>query len=93
MKEEVVKRDNSVLLSFIAGGVIGAGIALLLAPKTGKEIRRDLREFASDTKEGLSTVIHRGKDLYDESKVAITSAIDAGKTAYMQEKERHMKAA
>lgn len=93
MKEDIVKRDNSVLLSFLAGGVIGAGIALLLAPKTGREMRRELKDFAVDTKENMSAAIHQGKDLYDESKVAISSAIDAGKAAYMQEKERHIKAA
>lgn len=38
------KSTKSFLLGFLAGGAIGAIVALLYAPKSGKEMREDLRE-------------------------------------------------
>ena len=35
--------------SFVKGLVIGGGIALLLSPKPGKEIRKDLADKADET--------------------------------------------
>ena len=34
---------GGLLLGFLAGGIVGATLALLLAPKSGKELRRDIR--------------------------------------------------
>ena len=105
MKEERVDIDNgrSVLLPFLVGGVVGAGIALLLAPKAGREIRKDIKEFAGEAKEKVSSTFEKGKELYQEGKsaitsayeegrAAITSAVEAGKTAYVQEKEKRLAA-
>jgi gas vesicle protein len=101
MKEELVSTGNgkSVLLPFLVGGVVGAGIALLLAPKAGREIRKDIKKFAGEAQEKVSSTVERGKELYqegksaivgayEEGKSAITSAVEAGKTAYMHEKEK-----
>ncbi len=101
MKEELVSAGNgrSVVLPFLVGGVVGAGIALLLAPKAGREIRKDIGEFAGDAKEKLSSTFEKGKELYEEGRATIThayeegrsainSAVEAGKTAFMREKEK-----
>ena len=40
----------------ILGGAIGAGIALLLAPKTGEELRKDLSEKIADLFEKIKEV-------------------------------------
>jgi gas vesicle protein len=101
MKEELVSTGNekSVLLPFLVGGVVGAGIALLLAPKAGREIRKDIKEFAGEAKEKVSSTVERGKELYqegrsaiigafEEGKSAITNAMEEGKTAYMHMKEK-----
>ncbi len=101
MKEELVGIDSgrSVLLPFLVGGVVGAGIALLLAPRAGREIRKDIKEFAGEAQEKISSTFEKGKELYQEGKsaitsvyeegrAAVTSAVEAGKTAYMQEKEK-----
>ncbi|MDI6784327.1 MAG: YtxH domain-containing protein, partial [bacterium] len=42
---------GSILLAFAAGAVIGAGIALLYAPQSGKETRELLARKAGDLKE------------------------------------------
>jgi gas vesicle protein len=36
------------IFSFLIGGAVGAGLALILAPQTGKKTRRQIREIAED---------------------------------------------
>lgn len=93
MKEEGLTNERSILVPFLVGGIVGAGIALLLAPKSGKEIRGQIREFASDTKDTVASTFDKGKDLYKEGRVAVMNAIEAGKEAYVTEREKHVKAA
>jgi gas vesicle protein len=87
---------GSVLMAFVLGGAVGAGIALLLAPQSGVETRRRIREFADEAKgkaseyactakETVTSTVDRAKDLYEEKKSAITAAVEAGKQAYPQE--------
>ncbi|HXW68726.1 MAG TPA: YtxH domain-containing protein [Dissulfurispiraceae bacterium] len=42
------------IFSFLVGGAVGAGLALLLAPQTGKKTRRQIREMAEDLSEQAS---------------------------------------
>lgn len=46
-----MKKDNLFII-FIAG-VIAALVALLFAPKSGEELREDLKEKAKDTKDSV----------------------------------------
>jgi gas vesicle protein len=80
-----------MLLPILAGGVIGAGIALLLAPKPGKEVREDLKGLAASAREQVSEAVDRGKILYGEGRTAVTNAVEAGKKVYTEgiEKFRH----
>jgi gas vesicle protein len=41
--------DRNAAVAFIAGSLLGAGIALLLAPQTGRKTRRDIRQFVEKT--------------------------------------------
>jgi gas vesicle protein len=83
MKEErATNRSGSTLTTILVGGALGAGLALVLAPKSGKEIRNDLRRAA----DRLSHAVDIGKELYGESKVFVSKAVDASKKAYTEEK-------
>ena len=86
MKEELGKKDNFFLAPFLVGGILGAGLALMLAPKPGKELRADIRNLATRTKERVSKSIDQGKSLYAGGRTAVTSALDAGRAAYLEEK-------
>jgi gas vesicle protein len=44
MTDEVVNRNTTAAL--IAGTLLGAGIALLFAPQSGRKTRRDIRQLA-----------------------------------------------
>ncbi len=93
MKEELTKRQGSILIPFLVGSALGAGLALLLAPKSGRETREDLKRFASSTRERVVSAIDKGKDLYEAGKGAITGAVEAGRKAYVEAKEEAERAA
>ncbi|HSB34611.1 MAG TPA: YtxH domain-containing protein [Nitrospirota bacterium] len=95
MKEnlENEKRGGSILVPFLVGAFAGAIAALLLAPKAGKELRKDIKDFAANAKDNLSSVIDTGKGYYEGSVSAVKTAIDAGKAAYVEERDKHRHAA
>ena len=47
MANEVVNRNTAAAL--IAGALLGAGVALLFAPQSGRKTRRDIRQFVEKT--------------------------------------------
>jgi gas vesicle protein len=98
MKEELEKKEigiqgRSLVVPFLVGGLVGAGIAILLAPKAGRETREDIKDLAVKSKEKVASTVHKGRELYEESTTALSGAIEAGKAAYIEEKERHLKSA
>jgi gas vesicle protein len=99
MRDECGYGSGSILLSFLLGGLVGAGFALLMAPQSGRETRQKIKDLTDDVKEKamgyagevkdkVTTGIDKGRDLYEEKKSIITTAIEAGKEAYTKEKER-----
>jgi gas vesicle protein len=97
MSEEKGICAGTVLVSFVAGAAIGAGLALLYAPKTGEEMRGTITDFAEDavdkikeyTKEAqekIKTAIEDGKEAIVEKKSVLASAIEAGREAMNKEK-------
>lgn len=102
MREEHGFSTGSVLMSFILGGIVGAGIALFLAPKSGSETRQKIKEFAEDVKDKaqnyvedvkgkVATGIDKGKGFYHDKKSMISTAFEAGKEAYEKEKDKFSK--
>jgi len=90
---------GTVFLSFLAGAAMGAGLALLVAPKTGKELREKISDltddavskiktYASEAQTKLTATLEEGKEMIKEKKSIITSAIEAGKEAMDREKEK-----
>jgi gas vesicle protein len=93
---------SSVVLGFLLGGLVGVGIALLLAPRPGRETRVRLQNLATDAREAaedyaddvktkMTAAVGRGKDFFQEKKSIIQTAVEAGKEAYGREKERLVK--
>lgn len=47
-------KTGTVLISFLIGGIIGAGVALLLAPQSGRKTRKQMLEAAEDVRDYAS---------------------------------------
>jgi gas vesicle protein len=90
---ETEKRGGSILVPFLVGAFAGAITALLLAPKSGKELRKDIKDFTANAKDNLASVVDSGKGLYEGGVSAVKTAIDAGKAAYVEERDKHRHAA
>lgn len=68
-----------VLGGFIMGGLIGAGLALLLAPATGDATRRRLMDGASGLADGAQHGIDMVKERVQDLKGSMSDGVAAGK--------------
>ena len=66
------------LLGAVAGALVGAGVALLMAPKPGAEVRRDLSDGYSSVRDAAA---RRYRDLADRASSRLDQA-----TAKFEEK-------
>ncbi len=66
-------KTNSIL-TFLAGAALGAGLAILFAPRSGEETRRRIRERANkdynSVKERINTAKQKIKDGLNETEEA-----------------------
>ena len=97
MSDKCEVSAGTVLVSFVAGAAIGAGLALLYAPKSGWEIREDIvdltedavdkiKEYAREAQEKIKSAVEDGKDTFNEKKSVLASAIEAGREAMSKER-------
>lgn len=57
-------QDSGTVSAFLTGAMLGAGIALLLAPQSGSKTRGLLRDYATRAKDELDEVLEQGSDAY-----------------------------
>ena len=50
---DVMKHTSFCLLSAIGGAIVGAAIAMLVTPQSGKELRGKIRSTINDTAERM----------------------------------------
>ena len=96
----------SVFLAFILGGLAGAALALLYAPRTGEETRdllaQKVREGEARARDAKERAISKGRQAVDEAsgyieqqkqgldqrKERFVAAVEAGRQAYKEEKQK-----
>lgn len=67
---EVINKKNNGLGKFILGALVGAGLGILLAPKSGSETRREL-------KEKMTELLNKAKDIdMEDIKNTISIKVD-----------------
>lgn len=66
------KNNSAVVgaLMLIGGGIIGAGVALLFAPQSGKKTRRDIVRYAKKAK-------HKAEDVVDDFTDSLSDMVEA----------------
>ncbi len=98
MEENGSRGMGSIISSFFLGGLVGASVALLVSPKTGRETREQIRSFAGtatgkatdyygQVKEAVTCTLENAKELLDEKKRLITDAVQAGFATYEQKRQ------
>jgi gas vesicle protein len=66
---QMTENNNRVTagaLMLVAGGIIGAGLALLFAPQSGKRTRRDIARLAKKTKHKAEDIVENFVDSVSE---------------------------
>ena len=88
----------STLLAFLLGGAVGGVLGLLYAPSSGEETRRRLKFYAEEAVDKVVETMQKARDEADrlcekvrgeiaEQKDRLSSALDAGRQAFKDERE------
>lgn len=84
---------------FLAGAGIGAIVALLFAPRTGKEAREyivqragegrnQVTEKSKEYRQRAEGYVDKARDTVTKQKEQLSAALEAGKQAYREEKTK-----
>lgn len=97
---------SGVILSFLLGALSGAALAMLFAPRSGRETREmlgdKLRETADrgrrlgeqavdkgrEIVEDASSALDRQREALEKRRDRLAAAVEAGRQAYRDEKEK-----
>jgi gas vesicle protein len=82
---------GSFLMGLLAGTVLGAGLGMLFAPKSGAELRSQLgdqagrlRDMANDTysqaSDKVGQMVDRSRDAYDRARSSVSNMASTGTT-------------
>ena len=106
MSDERGSGASGVILSFLLGGLTGAALAVLFAPRSGRETReiigeklrdgaergREVRDRVAakgrETLEDAGEYLNKGKETVERKRDRLAAAIEAGRQAYRDEKEK-----
>jgi len=55
-------KGATILVSFLIGGIVGAGLALLFAPQTGRKTRKQIADLAEDVRDYTSDYAKKLKE-------------------------------
>jgi len=92
MADECKSNGSAVVLSFLVGAALGGGLALLLAPRSGEETRKQLRASGDEAVERLRGMLTDAEnklreplgeiqELLRDKKEIFMAAVEAGKQA------------
>ncbi|MCU0625924.1 MAG: hypothetical protein MUF21_05480 [Gemmatimonadaceae bacterium] len=89
----IVEREESgnALGAFVLGAVLGAGLALLLAPQAGADTRRTLRtqatKAAGATRKAAGTVTDKVTSAFAQARAELETRLDAARTSLDHKRE------
>lgn len=86
-------------LALVSGGLLGAAMAMLLAPQSGRQTREQLRGYARRAEEKaheladtaiqiLDEAVDKGHEFIIDKQTVLSDAIEDGRAAMKRERER-----
>ena len=80
-------RASASMMSFVCGAIVGAGIALLLAPAAGEETRRRIRHTARRLSDNARDTMSKGLDAVKDIGSDARAAFGSGREEYSRSME------
>ena len=81
----VVERQSTGVGTFLGGAILGAGLALIFAPRSGREMRREIgggiRKFRDTAEETVQRVQHSVTGTLDDLRGQMTEKMDSARRA------------
>ena len=88
----VIEEKGGGAGSFLLGAVIGAGIALLLAPQSGVDTRRDIkrkaRQMSDAARDAAGDLQDTVADRYSRARASVGTTIDSARQAIDMKKHQ-----
>jgi gas vesicle protein len=96
MERDGAGQGNGIgVVSFLIGIVVGTSIGLLLAPRPGKQTRKEIKgmmesakgtteDYYERVKKTVVSALESGEGVFEEKKEFITNAVKAGIEAYQK---------
>jgi gas vesicle protein len=88
MSDESNGTAGKVVTAFFVGALAGAAVALLFAPAAGKETREFLTEKAREGRDKAGEAARQTREALARQRETISSAIERGKEAYREAREK-----
>ena len=93
---ETQSHTSGFVMGLLCGAAVGAAVGLLLAPKTGAEMRRTLADSAErfrrqagetygQASEAVSDLMEKGRRVARKGRERVDDAIQEAKSAYAEE--------
>ena len=76
------------MVAFVIGALTGAAVALLFAPATGEETREFLGQKAREGRDKARDAVDQGRDYYRGQRENLVTAVERGREAFQQARER-----
>ena len=79
---------SSMMTGFVVGALVGAGIALLLAPASGEDTRRRIGDTAKRLRDTAKDRVGQARETISTLREDARSAIETGRETFAQNRQR-----
>lgn len=78
MSDHNGNNGGKMVMAFLGGVAVGAGVAMLASPRSGPENRQRIAELAGSGKEKAGRIPHAANAAAEAAREAFTEAMDKG---------------